>query len=96
MVHPSSRKILMDMRGDFFIAGEMWIFLDSLDSTGGGSVVTYIESMVLPSTSLSSMVCVHITGDIFGVAILAKCMFAPDSDIAKLSLVREFDGVSML
>ena len=84
-----------DMSGDFSLRGKCEFFF-FFDSTGRGSVATCIESMVLASNSLSSMVCVHITGAIFGVAILAKCMFAPESAIAKLSLVRKFDWVSML
>ena len=50
--------------------------------------------MVLPSGSIASMVCVNVTGVIVGVDPLEKFIFAPDSTIAKLSLVGQFCDVS--
>ena len=47
------------------------------------SAATCVDSMVLPYCSLSSFVCVHFTGIIDGVSLLATFMFSPESIIAK-------------
>ena len=96
MVHPLSHRTPKDMSGDAFIAGKMWIGLDSLDSPVSGSVVICFDSMVLTSGSLDSMVCAYLTGAIMGAALLAKYMLDPESDIYELLLKRELGGVSIL
>ena len=52
------------MSGDIFIYGKMKIFLDSLDITVSGKVATYVDSMVIPSGSLDSMISFHLFGGI--------------------------------
>ena len=76
------------MIGVVFISGKFWICLASLYILVSGSVATCVESMVLPSGSISSMVFVHLTVSIVGVSLLAKCIFAPKYAIDKLLLKR--------
>ena len=51
---------------------------------------------MLPYGNLASILCAHVTGDIFGVVLTCKCMFSLESTIPKLSLVGKFGGVSIL
>ena len=72
MVHPSSHRTSKNISGDVFITRKILIFLASFDIPGSWSVTTCVESMVLPYGRIYSMVCVHVTGAIVGVALLAK------------------------
>ena len=83
------------MSGALLIAAKILICLGFLDRPVSGSVATCSDSMVLPYVSRSSMVCTHLTGDIVGVSLLAKCMLAPGFAIAKLLLKGELVGVSI-
>ena len=77
MVHPSSHKTPNYINGAVCISGKMWIFIDSLLIPGSWSVAIYFDSTVLPSVSLALISLSITTGDIVGVACLARCIFAP-------------------
>ena len=64
----------------------MCIFLASLYSPVSGSVAECVESMVLSSGSLASMVCAHLTRGIVGVALLEIFMLSPEYAIAEFFL----------
>ena len=52
--------------------------------------------MVLPYGSLSAVVFPHLSGDILVDTLLSKCMFSPESNIARLVLKVQLGGVSIL
>ena len=63
---------------------------------GRCSVVICYNSIVLPSGSLAVMSFGIMTGAIVYVGFLARCMFAPESEIYIICLLGELDGVLIL
>ena len=63
---------------------------------GRGSVATYDDSIVLPSDSLFVISFENMTWDIVGVGCFDKYMFAPESAIASVYLLRELGWVPVL
>ena len=51
------------------------------------------DSIVLPYGSISVILFEIITGDIVVMACFAMCIFAPESDIARMLLLGKFGGV---
>ena len=52
-----------------------------------------MEPILLPSGSFAFILFSMITGDIVGVACLARCIFAPDSAIASILVLVGLVGV---
>ena len=62
----------------------MWICLTCLIIPGSWSVAMCVESIVLQYGSLYFISLSIITGDIVGVACLARCILAPESVISSM------------
>ena len=63
---------------------------------GSWSITIIENSIVLPSGSLAVMSFGIMTGAIVYVGFLARCMFAPESEIYIICLLGELDGVLIL
>ena len=74
----------------------MWIYSSSLIRPDSWSVVIYIDSIVIPSVSLSFISLFINTGTIVGVACLARCIFAPESAISSMLVLVGLGGVLIL
>ena len=92
MVHPSSRKTPNNINGDGFIFGKMWICLALLIIIGIQSVAMYEYYIVLPSCSLSVILFDINIGSIVVVACFDRCIFAPESEIARVLILGELSG----
>ena len=67
--------------------------MDCFLSTSGWIVDICDSFVVLPFVSLAVMSFEVISGSIFGMACLARCMFAPGSAISSVCLLGELGGV---
>ena len=74
------------MIGNVLIAGNIWIFLASIESPASVKVDICVSSMVIPSGSMAAMVFPYLSGSIWFDAVLAKFMLATESDIDRLVL----------
>ena len=95
MVHPSLHKTLNNNNGAAYNFGKIWICLASLLSPGSWSVAICVDYIVLQSGSLDFILLSIITGAIVGVACLASCIFAPESEIAIILALVVVGGVTI-
>ena len=93
MVHPSSHNNTNDINGAVYIFGKMWICLASLLRPGSWRVAICFEYIVLPSVIIDFISLSIISGDIVGVACLARCILAPESAIASMLLLVGLGGL---
>ena len=77
MVQQSSHRTPNERSGAVFIVVNMWIFFDFIYSHASVNVSTCMDSIVLPSGSLSDMVCLHLSGGILVYDLLTKFVFWP-------------------
>ena len=94
-VHPSSHRTPDDINGAVWIFGKMWICLACLLIPGIWSVAICAEYIMLTSGSHAVMSFEIITGAIVGVDCFYRCIFAPESAIASMLLLRLIGGVSI-
>ena len=73
----------------------MRICLASLIRPGSWSVAICVDYIVLSSISLAFISLSIITGAIVGVACLSKCIFATDSEIARMLVIVGWGGLSI-
>ena len=95
IVHPSSHKAPNDINGSVYIFGKFLICLACLLRPGIWSVAIYVDSIVLPFSSLAFISFSIFIEAIVGVACLAKCIFAPESAIAGMLVIFGLGGVSI-
>ena len=77
MVRLSSHKTPIDISGDVFILGYMWIWLSFLIGPGIWSVAMFDYSIVFPSGSLAVIPFEIMTGAIVVLACFSSCIFSP-------------------
>ena len=95
MVHPSSHKTPNVINRAVCIFGKMWICISSLLIPGSWSVAICVDSIVLPYGSLALISFTIIIGGIVGVIFFARCIFAPESEIASMLLLVGLCGLWM-
>ena len=87
MVHPSSHINPNDIHGDVCIFGKMWIYLACFLRPGIWSVAICEDYIVFPSSSPVDISTNIVIEAIVGVACFARCIFAPESVIARILVI---------